>query len=144
MTPLDLSTFFPPPLSHNSLSMWKRASRGSLQVSFRWQHWVVFLLLFERDKFSSYVRAKLSAQAPRRMRQMRCVAQASGPWEICCVFDCSLLCVCGCACVCDGVNGLFVFALTCYICSVAEAGALESWKVFRGESTGTCVATATT
>lgn len=37
-----------------------------------------------------------------------------------------------------------LFALTCYMCSDAEAGAIGSRKVFRGESIGTWVATATT
>lgn len=58
-----------------------------------------------------------------------------------CVFDCSLLCVCICVCERE-LNGLSVFALTCYMCS--NAWAIGSWKVFRGESTGTCVATVTT
>lgn len=94
MTPLDLSVFFflPSAITHCPCEReWvaarcKCCSGGDIEL--------FFLLLFERNKFSSYVRATLSAQAPRWMCQMKCVAQASGPWEICCVFDCSLLCVC--------------------------------------------------
>lgn len=139
MTPLDLSVFFflPSAITHCPCEReWvaarcKCCSGGDIEL--------FFLLLFERNKFSSYVRETLSAQAPRWMCQMKCVAQASGPWEICvCFWLQSFVCVY--MCVWEGVK--WSLCVCTYMCS--DAGAIGSWKVFRGESTGTCVATVTT